>query len=237
MFGIWLAAVWPDEPPEEAGDDSALVVRAQRGDVRAFAALHARYYRRLYHLAYLKTSHAQDAEDIASETFVRALSALPRFRLSDGAVSLYPWLHRIAMNLIVDSARQRPPSAVVSLDAPTIAGVRALLDTQAADPDGSPPAVAERHEVQQLVRSAIASLPPDQGDVLVYRFLGDLSAREIAPLLGRSEAAVKSLLHRAVVALRRELAQRLDTVERLETGRLPAAAGTPAEETQHIGRT
>lgn len=237
MFGIWLMAAWPDEPPDGAEGDAALVARAQCGEVRAFAALHARHYGRIYHLAYLKTNHAQDAEDIASETFVRALAALPRFRLSEGTRSLYPWLHRIAMNLIVDSARQRPPSGVVSLDAPTIAGVRALLDTQAADPDFSPPAVAERHEVQQLVRSAIASLATDQGDVLVYRFLGDLTAREIAPLMDRSEAAVKSLLHRAVVSLRRELAQRLETVERLETSRIPSAAVTPTEETQHLGRT
>jgi len=236
MFGIWLMAAWPEEPPDDGGD-AALVAQAQRGEVRAFAALHARHYRRIYHLAYLKTNHAQDAEDIASETFVRALAALPRFRLRPGTRSLYPWLHRIALNLIADSARQRPPSGVVSLDAPTIAGVRALLDTQAADPEGEPSAVAERHEVQQLVRSAIASLPTDYADVLVYRFLGDLSTREIATLLGRSESAVKSLLHRAVVALRRELAQRLDTVERLETSRIPSATSTQPEETQPLGRT
>ena len=234
MFGIWLLASWADDPPPAAGD-AALIERAQRGDIAAFAALHAQHYKRIYHLAYLKTNHAQDAEDIASETFVRALAALPRFRLRDDTRSLYPWLHRIALNLIADSARQRPPSGIVSLDAPTIAGVRALLDTQQADPDFSPPVVAERHEVQQLVRSAIAALPTDQGDVLVYRFLGDLTAREMAPLLGRSEAAVKSLLHRAVVSLRRELAQRLDTVERLETSRVPAEI--QSEETQNVGRT
>lgn len=237
MFGIWLMAAWPDNPADEAEGDAVLVAQAQGGDVRAFAALHARHYGRIYHLAYLKTNHAQDAEDIASETFVRALAALPRFRLNEGTRSLYPWLHRIAMNLIVDSARQRPPSGVFSMDAPAIAGVRALLDTQASDPEFSPPAVAERHEVQQLVRSAIESLPPDQGDVLVYRFLGDLSAREIAPLLDRSEAAVKSLLHRAVVSLRRELAQRLEIVEHLETSRIPSVKDTHSEETQSVGRT
>lgn len=233
MFGIWLMASWADDPPAAEGD-AALIAQAQCGDTRAFAALHAKHYKRIYHLAYLKTNHAQDAEDVASETFVRALAALPRFRLRDGTQSLYPWLHRIALNLIADGARQRPPSGVVSLDAPTIAGVRALLDTQQADPDFSPPVVAERHEVQQLVRSAIASLPTDQGDVLVYRFLGDLTAREIAPLLGRSEAAVKSLLHRAVVSLRRELTHRLDTVERLESSRLPTFAQTQLEETQNV---
>lgn len=243
MFGVWLMASWPEDdagrPPGGGTADTGdgpLIARAQAGDARAFGALHARHYRRIYHLAYLKTNNAQDAEDVASETFVRALAALPRFRLSGGAASLYPWLHRIALNLIADGARQRPPSGVVSLDAPVLAGVRALLDTRQSDPEQSPHAVAERHEVQQLVRSAIAALPADQGDALIYRFLGDLSAREIAPLLGRSEAAVKSLLHRATLALRRELGRRLDAVERLEAGRVrPAAEGT-SQETQHVGR-
>ncbi len=57
----------PDEPP-----DGELIAAAQRGDVAAFGALHARHYKRIYHLAYLKTNNAQDAEDVASETFMRA---------------------------------------------------------------------------------------------------------------------------------------------------------------------
>ena len=70
-----------------------------------------------------------------------------------------------------------------------------------------------------MVRDAIAALPADQGEVLIYRFLGDLSLREIAPLMRRSESAAKSLLHRAVVALREELARRLTAIEN------PAASG------------
>jgi RNA polymerase sigma-70 factor (ECF subfamily) len=223
------------------GSDFALVAAAQRGDVEAFAKLHARYYRRIYHLAYLKTNNASDAEDVASETFIRALAGLRQFRLTPagagGHVSFYPWLHRIAVNLIIDSARQRPPSGVVSLDAPLLQGVRALLGDQIASAaESSPQEIVERHEVQQLVRSAIASLPPDQGDALVYRFLGELSAQEMAPLLQRSESAVKSLLHRAVVALRAEIARRLDAIERLETGRSQSEEKTE-EVMQGVGRT
>ena len=230
------ATLPPGRMPPDGPPDAALIAAAQRGDVQAFGTLHARHYRRVYHLAYLKTNNAQEAEDVASETFLRALASLGRFRVRDETTSFYPWLHRIALNLIADSGRQRPPSGVVSLDAPTIAGVRTLLETQAADEADSPHTVAERHEVQQLVRSAIAALPPDQGDVLVYRFLGDLSPGEIAPLLGRSESAVKSLLHRAVVALRREIERRVDAVERLEAGRDRAPARALEEETQHVGR-
>jgi len=240
MFGLLaLEALFTEQRAGGESDDAALIAAAQRGDVQAFGALHKRYYQRVYHLAYLKTSNAQDAEDVASETFIRALASLSRFRLREGHTSLYPWLHRIAINLIVDSCRQRPPSGIVSLDAPVIAGMRVLLDQRlpGVDESPSPQEIVERHEVQQLVRSAIATLPADQGDVLVYRFLGDLSPREIAPLLHRSESAVKSLLHRATLALKHEIERRVDAVERLESHRERRAETASAEERQHVRRS
>jgi len=220
--------------------DQMLVRAAQRGDGQAFATLHARYYSRIYRLAYLKTNNAADAEDVASETFLRALASLPRFDFktaAGAAASIYPWLHRIAINLIVDSCRQRPPSSIVSLDAPLIEGMRDLLGDRlpGTNQSMSPQEVVERHEVQQLVRSSIAALPTDHSDVLIYRFLGDLSLREISLQMNRSESAIKSLLHRAVVALRAEIRRRVDAVERLE---LQAKRSTKNsnEVVQHVGR-
>ena len=233
MFGLMLSF----GPISGGKSDAALVAAAQRGDVNAFGALHTRYYLRLYHLAYLKTNNVQDAEDVASETFVRALANLSRLRLKDDEASLYPWLHRIAINLIVDGHRKRPPSGVVSLDAPLIAGIRTLLDTEDFSQGPTPHDIAERHEVQQLVRAAIAALPEDQGDVLVYKYLGDLTLKEIAPLLGRSEAAAKSLLHRAVLSLRREIERRVDAVERLALGRNAQVADIVPEEKLHVRRS
>ena len=237
IFG--LTAALPYSPPgKESGEsDAELVAAAQRGDVAAFGALHARHYKRVYHLAYLKTGNVQDAEDVASETFVRALAHLNRFRLKEETASFYPWLHRIAVNLIVDGGRQRPPFGIVSLDAPAIAGMRSLLDGVLADKRESPQEIAERHEVQALMRSAIAALPTDQGDVLIYRYLGDLAPQEIAPLLKRSVSATKSLLHRATLALKGEITRRVDAVERLERnrGRVHATAETDAQEAgQHV---
>jgi RNA polymerase sigma-70 factor, ECF subfamily len=223
--------------------DERLVRSAQRGDSGAFAALHDRYYTRIYRLAYLKTNNASDAEDVASETFLRAFASLPRFRFPIvDSPSFYPWLHRIAINLIVDSARHRQPTAMVSLDAPLVAGIRQILIERLAGTSRlSPQEVVERQEVQQLVRSAIAALPHDQGDVLVHRFLGELSLREISVLMGRSEPAVKSLLHRAVVALRREILKKVDTAERMSYAGGDNAQGAfgknNAEELQYVGRT
>ncbi|MDQ2800942.1 MAG: sigma-70 family RNA polymerase sigma factor [Armatimonadota bacterium] len=241
MFGIFaicgLTAAHPAEHQSvDGGSDAALIAAAQGGNADAFGTLHTRYYKRIYHLAYLKTNNAHDAEDVASETFMRALASLSRFRLKDAQTSFYPWLHRIALNLIVDSCRQRPPSGIVSLDAPVIEGMHALLDSHLSNSSLSPQEIVERHEVQQLVRSAIAALPPDQGDALIYRFLGDLSTQEIAPLLGRSEAAVKSLLHRAILALKREIERRVEAVERLEAHRDRRQPSVQREEKQHVGR-
>ena len=244
MFGFLpdcgLAAALPVERGSgEEASDSALIEAARHGEVKAFGTLHTRYYTRIYHLAYLKTNNAQDAEDVAAETFVHALANLRRLRLKDNSASVYPRLHRIAVNLIVDGNRKRPPSGVVSLDTPVIAGIRSLLESPL--PDGEPMLreIFERREVQQLVRSAIAALPTEQSDVLIYKFLGDLPLREIAPLLGCSEDAAKSLLHRAVVSLRREIKRRVDALDRLEWQRSGSSAAPKdaPEETLHAGRS
>jgi len=251
MFLSLILATSPtgDEPRSHRPDgvdgsgtqtDQMLVRAAQRGDGQAFAALHARYYSRIYRLAYLKTNNAADAEDVASETFLRALASLPRFdfKATNGqAASLYPWLHRIAINLIVDSCRQRPPSSVVSLDAPLIEGMRDLLGDRlpGAASAMSPQEIVERNEVQQLVRSSIAALPSDHSEVLIYRFLGDLSLKEISLEMRRSESAIKSLLHRATVALRAEIRRRVDAVERIDL-QSKKSTNNSNEVAQHVGR-
>jgi RNA polymerase sigma-70 factor (ECF subfamily) len=185
-------------PIEES--DKALVERLKKGDAAAVGILHHRYYPKIYRLALLKTNHADDAADIASETFWRALEHLPNyeFRRCD---SLYPWLHRIATNLIIDAARARPAGGEVSLDATTADDVGSFLECL-PDTSPSPQELVERKEVQALVRQAITRLPADQGEAVLYRFVGDLSIKEIARALDRSEGAVKSLLHRALVSLR-----------------------------------
>jgi RNA polymerase sigma-70 factor (ECF subfamily) len=187
-------------PGEES--DKVLVERMKAGDAVAFGTLHRRYYPKIYRLALLKTNHPDDAADIASDTFCKALDNLQKqpyeFRRCD---SLYPWLHRIASNLIIDRARSRPPGGEVSLDATTADEVGSFLECL-PDTGPSPQDLVERKEVQALVRQAVTRLPADQGEAITYRFLGDLSIKEIARALDRSEGAVKSLLHRALVSLR-----------------------------------
>ena len=183
--------------------DQTLVERVKAGDVRAFEMLHRRYYSRIYRFAFLRLGSAEDAADVASSTFCKALGSLHsyQFRRSN---SLYPWLHRIASNLVVDVVRDQPAGGMYSLDAQTAEDVDSFLDFLPAD-GPSPQDLVERSEVQQAVRQAINRLPADQAKAISMRFLGDLSIREIAHALDKTEGAVKSLLHRALEGMRNHL--------------------------------
>lgn len=183
--------------------DQALVARVMQGDPLAFDMLHRRHYRRIYRLALARTRHPDDAADIAAETFCKALVHLSRYEFRGGD-SLYPWLHKIASNLILDAARKRPAYTEVSLEAPITDEDEPLLESL-ADPGASPHELAERRAVQALVREAICHLPADQAAAVRYRFLDDLSLAETARALGQSEGAVEWLLKRALASLRRGL--------------------------------
>lgn len=193
---------------EEELSDKVLVTRTLDGDEAAFASLHRRYYGRVYRMAVFRTRSVEDAEDIAAETWVRAVTYLPQYRFQ--GQSLLPWLLRIATNLIADRGRKKAGAVVVSLDEPgTDYGggngkLRGFLDHLASD-EPDPHALAERHETRAYLQAAIAMLPPDQAEVTLLRFGGDLSLKEIAAHMGRSEGAIKSLIHRALVGLRRQM--------------------------------
>ncbi|GAB4461670.1 MAG: hypothetical protein OHK0029_27340 [Armatimonadaceae bacterium] len=195
--------------------------RTLAGDTEAFAVLHRRYYSRIYRLAFFRTRSSADAEDIASETFVKAISYLPTYRFQ--SESLFPWLARIASNLVSDLGRRQKGVTAISLDGTTDNDLRALIEgipSNAPDPQ----MLAERMEVQALVRDAIARLPRDQEEAILLRYLGELSLRDIATTMGRSEGAIKSLLHRGLVNLRRTLATGLSEAEQFATRRTQANA-------------
>jgi RNA polymerase sigma-70 factor, ECF subfamily len=198
---------------DEERTDRQLVERTLAGDTDAFRILHQRYYARVYRLALFRTRNAQDAEDVASETFLRAIAHLSSYRFQ--GESLFPWLSRIASNLVADMGRRGAGATIVSLDAAIAPdGIRTLIEGLQSDaPD--PQTLAERQEMQAFLRSAIASLPADQGDAILLRFLGDMPLKEIAATMGRTEGAIKSLLHRGLVNLRRILIQQEQHAERL----------------------
>lgn len=220
-------------PQGNTPSDRTLVERTLAGDSSAFAALHKRYYARVYRLALMRCRSAQDAEDVASETFVRAITHLKSFRFQ--GESLFPWLSRIASNLAADQGRRAAGMPLVSLDGPTAEGVRSLLEALPGAPD--PFELADRHETQQLVRAAVAALPADQAEAVLMRFGSDLPLKEIALAMNRTEGAIKSLLHRALVNLRKSLVSEVQDAEAFGVRRAAAAQTEQQQPTQGAANT
>lgn len=196
--------------------DRALVEQTVAGNRGAFALLHKRYYARIYRLAVYRCRNTQDAEDVAAETFVKAIAHLPQFRFQ--GESLLPWLSRIATNLVHDQARRASHVSFVSMDSDTAEQVRGLLEALPGMA-GDPHTLAERAETQSLIRAAVGELPGDQAEAVLLRFGSDLSLKEISLALNRTEGAVKSLLHRALVNLRKTLVTGADDSAAVQTRR------------------
>lgn len=172
--------------------DVRLVERAQAGDSTAFAAIYDDLAPRLLRFLAHRVRNADSAEELMQRTFVKMIEALPRFRPRDG-VPFRAWAFRIARNVLIDAERTDHPAQSLDL-AP---------DPPAADP--GPEALAEAAVERAELRRAIDRLPPHERDVIVYRFFGELTPHEVAPIVHRSDGAVRVLQHRALQHLRRML--------------------------------
>jgi RNA polymerase sigma-70 factor, ECF subfamily len=189
------AGFGPGEAPQDFVRISALVELAQRGDSEAFGMLYERYVDVVYRYVYVRVGGQQLAEDITSETFLRALRRMDSFSWQGRDIAA--WFITIARNLITDNAKS----------------ARFRMEVTTADMLDADPRVeaAPDHEVLERLRderllSAVKNLKPEQAECVVLRFLQGLTLAETAKVLGKSEGAVKQLQLRAVRALHRELA-------------------------------
>lgn len=150
----------------------------------------------IYNLALYETRDPHAAEDITEGVFLKALAALPRFREhGQGDDSTFKaWLFTIARNIIANQRRgqRRHPEAPIEL----------ALDLRAPD---DPAVAAETRIEAQRVWDAVMELPLERRQAVVLRFVNELSAREIGLIMGKSEGAVRVLIHRALVSVRARL--------------------------------
>lgn len=193
-------AVVPAQRP--AADDGtaveswALVERAQAGDMDAFGDLYRRYQDTIFRYVCFRVGNRQLAEDITSETFVRALKSLPRFVWQGRDFGA--WLVTIARNLTVDTFK----SGRHRLEITTGEVLNADRADQTAN--GIDPAAAVIENItNQLLLDGLARLNPEQRTCLVLRFLQQLSVAETAAAMGREVGAIKALQYRAVRSLTR----------------------------------
>lgn len=167
----------------------ALVQLAQQGDGEAFGQIYDRYVDQVYRYLYYRLGSHPLAEDLTSETFLRALRRIDSFHWQGRDIGA--WFVTIARNLVTDHFK----SSRFRLEVTT----GDMLDADRAD-EGIEEQVVERLENAALL-DAVRQLKPEQQECIVLRFLQGLSVAETAAVMRRSDGAVKQLQLRAVRAL------------------------------------
>jgi len=188
-----MTAVLPAQRDAEHVDGWELVDRAQAGDRAAFGALYEMHYGLVLMFLVRRVGPGPEAADLAQDVFVRALRGIERIEYRGQAVGA--WLITIARNLAMDHFKSgRVRRMVLQGD---------VYQTPTPDPDPTPDHVAVMADSSRRVRAALALLSGKQRQVLVLRYLNELSITETAAVMNIGEGAVKALTFRAVRTVRR----------------------------------
>jgi RNA polymerase sigma-70 factor (ECF subfamily) len=205
---VFLERLEPSTEGSRDAESKRLVTRYQAGDEAVFGELYLRYFNPVYTYARVALKRHHEAEDVTQQVFIRALGALGRYELR-AAVPFRAWLFAIARNVIVDAVRE-----LHSLQPESPEDLEALREHERAPGDvGDTLDWLSDREVAMFVER----LPLAQRQVLVLRFMLDLSGEQIAQVLGRSHLAVRQLQTRALHSLE----QRLTAVGRTSVRRGP----------------
>ena len=173
-------------------DERELIRRAKEYDEAAFAEIYERYYQSIYNYVYYRVDDGALTEDLTSHVFLKTLESIDSFTFRQG-VAFSSWLYRIANNLVIDYFRTLPRQPALLYE-----------DSVMSDDEGPGEALDRKLTAEQL-RQVIRHLTEEQQQVILLKFVDGLRNQEIAPVLGKSEEAIKSLQHRAVTSLGRIL--------------------------------
>jgi RNA polymerase sigma-70 factor (ECF subfamily) len=187
-----MATNAPNAAAAQSDDLRRLVELAQDGDRDALESLYLLHFDRIYSYLHLSVGNRHDAEDLTTQTFLKMLEAIGRFRWK--AAPFSAWLFRIAHNLAMDHFR---------------ANKRWQPEEDVPEPEDSAESSAEEAALESIGRRSmlelIESLSHEQKQVLTLKFLFNFSNGEAATILGKTEGAVKSLQHRALASLQKQI--------------------------------
>src|SRR4051794_25746297 len=173
----------------------ALVDRAQQGDREALEELYLLHFDGIYSYLHVSVGNKHDAEDLTTQTFLKMLESIGRFRWQSAPFSA--WLFRIAHNLAMDHFR---------------ANKRWQPEEDVPEPEADEVTSAETGALESIGRKSmlelIDDLSPEQQQVLTLKFVFNFANAEAATILGKTEGAIKSLQHRALVSLQKQLEKR-----------------------------
>ncbi len=174
-----------------------LVARGRQGDRDALEELYLIHFDRIYGYLHVSVGNRHDAEDLTTQTFLKMLEKIGSFKWQSAPFSA--WLFRIAHNLAMDHFR---------------AHRRWQPEEEVPEPPGDEEPSAELQAMQTIGRESmlklIDRLSPEQQQVLTLKFVFNLPNAEVGAILDKTEGAIKSLQHRALVSLQKQIQQQQD---------------------------
>ncbi|MBN2198160.1 sigma-70 family RNA polymerase sigma factor [Candidatus Wolfebacteria bacterium] len=170
--------------------DKKLIHRAIRGEAEAFGLLYDRYQPQIYRFILIKVGHREEAEDLTHQVFLKSWQNISSYKFQGFPFS--SWLYSVARNQVVDYYRTKKKTLVIE----EITELK-IEDSYLKDID-------KEFDIERI-KKAIFQLKDEYQDIIILRFIEDLSPKEIALIINKSEGAVKLLQHRAIKNLKKIL--------------------------------
>lgn len=177
------------------GEEKLIQDAVKEGDSSAFGRLYDHYQPMIYRFVLVKIGRREEAEDITHQVFLQAWQNIRVYRHRGHPFG--SWLYKIARNQVIDHYRSQKN------DVPLESAENTII--VATDEPGS---VSHKMEMEKVVKG-IRALKTEYQDVIIFRFIEDLSVKETADALHKTEGAVKLIQHRAIEALKKELHESL----------------------------
>lgn len=174
--------------------EEKLIESAVRGDSSAFGALYDHYQAMIYRFVMVKVGSREEAEDITHQVFLSAWQKVEGYKHRGYPFS--SWLYQIARNSVIDHYRAKKNDVSLEKLDPELSIIPAVAHFD----------LSEKLQMEK-VHGAIKELKPDHQDVIIMRFVEELSLKETAAVLKKSEGAVKLIQHRAIKELKKKLGE------------------------------
>ncbi len=162
-------------------------------DAQHFNELYDLHFEKIYNFIFFRTHHKETAEDLTSKTFIKAWENLEQFNGEKGSFST--WLYSIARNNVIDHFRKTKNQGE-SVDLDSIINISTQEDVNWN--------TSMKLELEK-VKEYLKTIPDDQRDIIIMRVWDDLSYKEIASILNKSEASCKMTFYRAIEKLQGQL--------------------------------
>ncbi len=180
---------------EELHAEQLLIERSVRGESSAFGQLYDRYLPKIYRFIFFKVGHREEAEDLTHQVFLSAWENISSFRQQ--GLPLSSWLYKIARNRVIDHYRTKRTHVPLETDG-DFEHIPEDISRLAEGMDD-----LEKKLLLERIYTSLHKLTDEQQEIIVLRFIEELSNKEIARALEKNEVAIRVLQHRALKNLKK----------------------------------